>query len=692
MAVADLLLSQLLTRRDPTVDVALAAALPTAELPAADRMARALLERGTPDGRRQVIRQLHRLSEPQRREVAGRSGQLEHAIRKAAGDGGPAADNALWLVEQAGLAGLADVVVQLLRHDDAAVADRAADVLQGLADTAIAPEKGVRPLFQGSGGVGSASGPARQPGVQGESDAAGEREAKATLLLQQAVEKAVVQFDRHPHPRLLPAALTLARRGLPLAAKALRGGSGAAVVAMRAAVEGWDERVAGAAGWLLARPAVAAETLGLVRRAVQSGRLEAVLADRHLLRVPAVRVVLRRVGEPGHCAGSASAVVSWPADRQVAWVHWLGMLPLDDASRVERLSVLARSGAPAGRLAAVRALCKQRELLKQEGADGEAVRGVLRKSAEDPDPVVARLALRALLLYDGPNLATTLARLAGSGGPAVRALAQRRLAPIGFARLWGGWSTMGPDKRVAVGQALLKIDSRMHEKLAARLMMPDRRARVQAVAMADRLGLAGRLTEPLAQLTRQGDSVVASAAVRALAGVAVEGSAGLDAVWACVEHEDPRVRSNTLEALAERPAADPGDVHGGAARHDERRLNELIVRWVRREHHRPRAAALRALWARDAAAGLTQARVMLGDGRPEHRRAALWGGVRGGGGAKRGHFSTPPQIDPKRAKRAVSVAPPFLGHFHQVSCIKGLFGQEGSKRGHFWTPFWAKSA
>lgn len=327
-----------------------------------------------------------------------------------------------------------------------------------------------------------------------------------------------------------------------------------------------------------------------------------VLDAAHFLVLRDVRQALGHLREPARLWPGEEGLSRLPMRQLRALPLWAHTLPTEQHLRIARLRQLAQSHDATTRLLALRRLLQ----LAREMADATCD-DAIASFCTDHDVVIARMALWHLVRCRYSNLPRILGQLVNSPHDSIRRIASRHLAPLGFARLWEQWPRLPLKHRVSAGRALIKIDAMFHAKLADRLLMDDRRARLRALGMIADLCQGSFFEEALVRLCQQDDAFIVSAAVRAL------GSASGQTVIATLErlldHEDSRVRANAVEALEQLQSHRHVDALLSMARHDD---------------NRPRANAIAALMEMRTSDAMQSLARMLGDPRKEHRTSALW--------------------------------------------------------------------
>ncbi len=577
MSHAAPILARLRTLDDPSVDDALAAALPTADEADRGPIAELILERHDPAALRRLVECYDRLPTPVQRRMVRHAAELFRPIREACGGGGGSALNALELIRRSRAWRLVYLAADRMRHGDEAQRAAAGRCLLELARAVI-----------------TSAGGAEEQWVSPE-DAA---------FLLTAVEEAVAAYRLHRRAEPLGAMALLYPRPMPRAVAALRRSNDAAVEPMRRLLAEAAEPAM--AAWLvraLAEATFSGPAAAGLTRLIESGQWEAVAGAGHILILPNVR---RAVARQTCLVTAWSTALAGSADHPSmggpGLVAWVRALPLERDDRVAWVAKLRGDTDRLTRLAALRTL-----IAEARDAAAKPVQDAITGFTEDTDPAIARVALWHLIHAGCPDLPRLLATLANSPHESVRELARRRLAPLGFERLWQRWRRLDHEQRLAAGRAQLKIDPGFHRQVAERLRAADRRDRLQALEMIGELNQGGFFIETLVDLLESEDAFLASAAARAL-GTADDDRA-VEALERALHHRDARVRANAVESL------------------DRARSNRHVASLMQMadsDDSRPRANAIAALMKMRTGAAIAALREMLGDGRAAHRRSALW--------------------------------------------------------------------
>ncbi|MFW6059712.1 MAG: HEAT repeat domain-containing protein, partial [Phycisphaeraceae bacterium] len=286
---------------------------------------------------------------------------------------------------------------------------------------------------------------------------------------------------------------------------------------------------------------------------------------------------------------------------------WVMSLPLAPAEKIQQLAHLRHLSDPATRLMALRRLIRLSEPGEAEDSPGHDALEAIALYCDDPDPQLARIALRHLARRQYAGLTRLLMRLINSPHEKLQQYAAQRLAPIGFQRLWDAWPKLDERRRVTAGRALVKIDPNMQRHLGEKLDSDNRTSKLRALNMIAALQMGGAFEATLRELAESPDEVIASAAVTALGSVG--STAAIESLEKAMSHADHRVRANAIEAM-------------GRVRSTQH--VQQLARLADEEENRPRANAIGALMQMKAGEALPALTRMLADERPEHRLSALW--------------------------------------------------------------------
>ncbi|MEM1355476.1 MAG: HEAT repeat domain-containing protein [Planctomycetota bacterium] len=577
------LLPVVLSLKSRAIDSALATALQTAEPEELGELGAAVLERGRPSNAETLIVELDRLPEALRHKITERAEELAPAIRKAATrHGHRGAKHALLIIQQAASTRMAYLVTGLIRHSHAEVRDRAGHCLETLARRCA-----------------STPGPADHPHLDADSSA----------YLLEAVEQAVVLYSNHDHESVLSSMLTLLPRRMPEALEALRRAEHRANAPLcRIIAEAKSPQARAALPLLLPVRPLAEHARAGMQAAVEQNRLEDLLSRGHLFRLPATRRELRRVRQPEALLPNARQLDTAEPYAQRHYPHLLGAMPLEATDRVMHLARLARRPVTQVRLAVLRELLViSRDVVPEHKPAVENANDTIATFTNDPEPAIARTALWHLIRCDYAGLPRILADLVNSRHATIRQVAARRLAPMGFAKLWAAWPKLSIERRIAAGRALIKIDPDLHRHLATRLASRDPVNRLRALGIIATLNQGSYFEEVLLELCSSGDPKVVASAIKALGGCTSDRAR--EVVKIALDHDEPRIRANAIEAMGQTDAADHAD---------------RLIKMTGDDAQRPRANAIKALMEMRAQVALPALMRMLHDERADHRVSALW--------------------------------------------------------------------
>ncbi|MEM9414401.1 MAG: HEAT repeat domain-containing protein [Planctomycetota bacterium] len=576
------ILPSLLGHKSPLIDQALSEALRAAHAEELGPLAQAVLQRDRPDRSVGLILRFHELPSEQRHTLVERAEELASAIRRAATRFGPqGAKNALAIIEQAASTRMAYLVTALIRHKDPAIRGRAADCLRSLAQRCS---------------TGSGNAPPHLDAV-------------STAFLTEAVEQAVVLFATHEDTAVMDAMAQLLPRPMPEAFAALRNNEHPAVAACAAlAKDAADEQVRKALLSLVSLGPIRTSVVDGLCQSNHLGKLADPLRSGHLLALPTTRHAMRRTHEPQRLWPNAKQRGEMPGEAQRHLPAFAHALPMDPQDRVLRLAGLARSKHASTRLATLRALLRiATDPAPEDKYAIDNANDAIATFTNDPLMPLARTALWHLIRIHYTGLPRILANLVNSKHPQIRAVASRRLAPLGFERLWQAWPKLDPPRRLSAGRALIKIDPDFHRHLGTRLGSRDPALRLRALSIVSTLGQGGFFEPAMIELAASDDPRVVASAIRALGDCPSEQAQRV--IELAMEHDDPRIRANAIEA---------------AGKADASRYMDQLLAMADGDQQRPRANAIKELMELSASDALPALTKMLNDSRAEHRVSALW--------------------------------------------------------------------
>ncbi len=344
------------------------------------------------------------------------------------------------------------------------------------------------------------------------------------------------------------------------------------------------------------KPAI---TEGLRRRSL-ANHLPLLAKNAHLTLLPAIRGALRAVVNADHLAPDQKQIAEYTPSERRLLPRWLAVVRATRPTVLGALDQLIADEDPITRITSLRTLMT----LDSANADD-----LIATLTYDSEPLIARSALRHLMLRKWVGLDKLMVRLISSAHQDVRALAERHLAPVGFNRLWSFWEHLDPPTRLAAGRGLIKIDPHFHKQLSDRLHSEHNATRFRAVMMVRALHQETFFENELLGLISDSDRKVASAAATAL-GRFRDSSRVAAALTSALDHPDDRVRSNAVESLESMDAL-------AFAR-------ESLLKVASSRGNRSRATAIRALLKLPMGNALGALEQMLQDDSAQHRISALW--------------------------------------------------------------------
>lgn len=575
------LLSQILSKLQPldtpSVDKALAAALPTAGPSQSAQIARTLLDRNLEEGKLGLVRHFHRLPQQCQQAIIDNIDRFYGAMRQACQlRPSEAPRNVTQIIELSGCTRLAYLIGDQLVHGPSRQREAAADCLLRLAQRQRAP-----------GDVGGSS----------------SVDAESAGFLQATIEHAIGTYDSHRQVQLLYALAALTPKPMPMATQQLSMNRCRAMLELGELLRrADDENICRAMLAWIDHPTISEHVLAGLDHAVAGRRLEFVLENGHLLADGRVQRALRAIAKPDALAPSVESAMRMQSRTLRLLPRWICTLPLEPNQSIHHLASLKRLSDRSARLGALRGL-----MALARGQAATSANRAICEFCDDADLTIARIALRHLIRVQLPNLARLLLRLVSSDHEQIQQIATARMVTLGFDRLWSSWPLLSSDQRLCAGRGMIKLDAEFHARLGRKLARPDQSSRVRALAIIHGLNQGNFFEQPLLTLAQSQDVRIASAAVRALGTAATEQS--VFTLGQSLRHPNSRVRANAIEALQQLGAELQPRMLFEMARHDE---------------NRPRANAIGAMLALRDEAAITTLRDMLGDARPNHRTSALW--------------------------------------------------------------------
>lgn len=545
------------------MDAAFAAALPTADPHRRQLIAEAILERAQPQALATLAANIHQFQPHERQGFASRILQSSAAMRLVLDlPGRKPALNIIDLIQNQDAVESAYLIAILLRRSDWAVRTAAARCLLFLCRNSV-----------------SRSCPSGK-----------------VALLDSALTDAVQSYSRHRRGEILLAAVSTLKQ-LPRARETLFADSQALAALRNLLARSPLPAVRRSLVQCLTFPPLRhAAALGILRAFVQQAWRD-LASQTDLLATLSLADLGPVLGNAAKHLPGKSALAKLSPDVQQSLVRWVAHMPLPDVEKASFLAQYADLTPVPARLAALKVLID----LPQE-----AVSDALWSFAVDAEEQISVCAVRALLSRKSPQLPTRLPELLSSPHSETRDLAQAALSCLAWENLWLVWPRLRPPQRVQIARSAAKAGVDVVSELRERLAIPNQTQNLRAIVLCRQLDLSRSLEPTLRRAALASDAVVASAAVMALAGCSSFET--LAVLERCLDHADPRVRSNAIEALQQQ---------GQSRRH---RLRQL----ARDEANRPRATAIATLLASDAPMAQAALSQMLQDPRPRHRTSALW--------------------------------------------------------------------
>lgn len=565
---------------DESVDQALAAALPSADLDAAKLIGLKLLLRQKTEGMAAVVEQYHRLGGDFQQTVLRCVDRLDGALRVVCGRHTVQGSlNAIRIVRWSGAGRLAYLVVEQLKSRHEGVRRAAAECLLWLTEKYLSP------------------------GVDGENRGW----VEDTGRVYEAVVEAVRSYPTHEDESVLRALAWFAPRPIHAGLRYLNDPKRPGTRAMAQMLAGAQGREVRRGMLGMVRVAALTEAVGRgLERAIEAGGFEDVLSGAHLLLDQRIARRFETFKDAGRLWPGGGGAAGWGAAGARGLTLWAAALPWAELKRVERLAELRGLSDDLARLGAVRRLMEIADRMGDPDA-AQAAKGAIASYCHDPCEAVARVALRYLHRCGWEGLMNLLLSLLNSSHASVAQLAGELIRPHIFERVWQGWGAMSAGQRVAAGRAAIKIDPRYLQRLEEKLHDRDRGSAPRALAMIQTLGLAAGFEEQLVGLFREADDVVASAVVKALG--LIDGTRAGGLVVEALGHPNDRVRANAIEALG----------RAAAGRHVPQ-----LQAMADREHNRARANAIGVLVEVEEERAVDRLRRMLRDPGPMQRVSALW--------------------------------------------------------------------
>jgi HEAT repeat protein len=446
---------------------------------------RAILDRRSPTGQREVLKRLHAAPERWRQIIDERRGRMTHALRDAVlGSDMQMCRNGcqslLWFHEY----DLVPALITAAEDETHPNADLATATLVELADLLYSELAGPRNYSD-----------RRDPQIV-------RRHFTGSL------EASLLRYVKHSRRELVGAFLVLAARENAVLKQVLQDPHHAAYLPLL------DELLHNQ------RSGVLRLLLSFLDDSHAPSAAISVLARRSDLKF--VQHLLRKIGyEPSTAAAQNLRRVD-----HIAWLrHDGGMIDdLEDseqhslvqmvmATGINRLEVfktiehLVRHGKPAGRRAASQALA---------AFNGAEANGLALRALSDVDPLVQAAILPQLRQRGIPGALTRLIDFVDSPYPVVQQSARDSLGEFSFDRFLAAFDMLDEEVRHSTGVLVRKVNPEAGSALAEEMRSRSRTRRLRAVAVTIAMRLADELEAVLIELLTDEDHVIRTEAVRAL--------------------------------------------------------------------------------------------------------------------------------------------------------------------------------
>jgi HEAT repeat protein len=583
---------------DPSVDQAMAAALPTADPNTAMRLAQSLLSRRHATSQTALVRYFHQLDEPVQQLIIQQAPHMGRILRHLAQYGQSQEQlNIVQIVAICRDPKLCYLLADILRYGQPAAFEDAASTLLEMAN---------RSLFLPDALIGQATSDPNQG-----SDSAQTQEKLPALtskqisqqidLLQQAIEQAITFYGIHQQPAVIEAMLETQPRPFKQAGRVLNDLKHPATrTLIQLCSAPRNPSVCESMLSLMSIPVLTEPILQGIDFMAQDKTLHRMFTQGHLLLLPDRRKLLRTLPEKDYFFPQVQSLVGIKPQQLRQLPKWYNIICRSSEKLIAQLGMLRKVDDAPTRLIVLR------KLMKQSSANFDAV-NLITGFCADSDEAIARIALRHLIRIDYIDLYHLMLRLINSPHPSVRKIASSYVSPVGFEKYWDSWPRFDLNQRIAAGKALIKIDPTFHVQLGEKLESDDHADMHKAMSIIRTLNQGTFFEYALEHLTHHDDPKIASAAVKTLGSAGTERAARI--LESSLEHGDARMRANAVEALDQI---------------EHRNHVNQLVKMSREDDNRPRANAIGALLAMNFADALTTLANMLNDERPMHRLSALW--------------------------------------------------------------------
>ncbi len=572
---------------DPSVDSAMAAALPTADTKTAARLVQSLLQRRHAHSQTAVVRHFHQLDEDVQAMIIQQAPHLGRILRHMA-QHGQAQDqlNIVQIVSICRDPKLCYLLADVLRYGQPAAHEDAASSLLDMANRSLFTADTSIPETESAATANTLT--SKQISEQND-------------LLQQAIEQAITFYGIHQQPAVIEAMLETQPRPLKQAGRILNDLKHPATQTLiQLCKTPNNPSVCESMLSLMSIPVLTEPILQGIGFMAKEKTLHRMFTQGHLLLLPDRRKRLRSLPAEDHFFPQVQSLVGIKPQQLRQLPKWYSIVCRSNEHLIAQLGSLRKVDDVPTRLIVLR------KLMKQSAANFDAV-NLITGFCADTDEDIARIALRHLIRIDYIDLYHLMLRLINSPHDSVRKIASRYVAPVGFEKYWDSWSRFDLNQRIAAGKALIKIDPTFHVQLGEKLESEHPADMHKAMSIIRTLNQGTFFEYALEHLTHHDDPKIASAAVKTLGSAATERAARI--LESSLEHGDARMRANAVEALDQI---------------EHRNHVNQLVKMSKGDDNRPRANAIGALLSMNFADALTTLGNMLNDERPMHRLSALW--------------------------------------------------------------------
>jgi len=589
MSLKQRYLDAMLVSDDPLVDQALAQSLPNSDPATRSRVAHALLDRGQTAGLIGLTRHYLILDSALQHRIAESAQLMYRPLREAASQAS-SRPSAIELIRRSSDPRLAYLLIEMLNDSDREVRDASGKAFLAMCELARTDH---------------------QPGTKWSID------ATLANYLVSCAEQAIERYEHHACEAIIDASLWLLPRTMGRWSETMNRLRHAGLQATRNQLsKAKSDAAARALLVAMKYPELTTSAIEGLERASQSESVLRVVGQFAMLKQLSVRKALSVAKSVGEIWAQPEGPIRVLAHQQSEGrasgaVAMLSVLPMSNEARIDRLMDMAKQACERAQIMVVRRLGtlarKAHQAKEPPTLEIEALVELASGQHESISATTARLASATAMSIDPVITSDILESLVCSQDATVRLMAAKRLAPLGFERLWSSWSRLPEDRCLAAARALIQIDPHFHAHLGEKLLHQDTSVCIRALQMIRQMNQAEFFESALLQLSQSEDVKLAAAAVTSLG--AIETAQAQQRVIECLSHSDPRVRANALEVL---PAEEARS-----------RFPELMA-MAEEEAPRPRAVAIETLLAMGVDDAMTELREMLEDTRANHRASALW--------------------------------------------------------------------